>query len=263
MKKTILGLILLAFSIAVMPNTLIANNPHVFGESLEYEVSFLGMTIGTIKTFTKNDETLAGKKTHHVQAVIKSAPGIPYVDLNVIFDSWMDPSFAYSHKFKSTEMSDGQKIYEEAIFDYAQNEIVYTKKIDGKIVKDDRHNLAKKVNDGCSLFYMARKYLRRNKTVKVPTYIEDENSLTIINFHNKNVDVEVDAIDYPVKTKYLDGTAKWKGLYGLSGDFEGWFSDDEAAIPIKAKMNVYIGSVDLELVKWKRTGWSPPRASGS
>jgi len=48
------------------------------------------------------------------------------------------------------------------------------------------------------------------------------------------------------------------GNYGLSGKFEGWFSDDDAHIPIKAKMNVYVGSVVIELVKWKRGSWNPP-----
>jgi hypothetical protein len=248
---------------ALMPMTSKATHPHAVGEMLEYEVSFMGMKIGTIKTYTRGDEAILGDNTHHVRAEIKSAPGIPYVDLNVVFDSWMDPSFAYSHKFRSTEISEGKKTYEEAIFDYDNKQIKYEKKVDGKVVENDDHSLTKKVNDGCSLFFMARKYLNRNKTVKVPTYIEDENSLTVINFRNKSEDVEIDAVDYPVATKYLDGTANWKGLYGLSGNFEGWFSDDDAAIPVKAKMNVYIGSVDIELVKWSRSGWNPPKASGS
>ena len=45
----------------------------------------------------------------------------------------------------------------------------------------------------------------------------------------------------------------------LKGSFEGWFSDDEARIPIVSKMNVYVGNVVIELVKWKRPGWVPPR----
>ena len=58
------------------------------------------------------------------------------------------------------------------------------------------------------------------------------------------------------------GTADFTGIYGMSGDFEGWFSNDEARIPILAKMKVIIGSVTIELTRWTRTGWSPPRAKG-
>jgi len=47
----------------------------------------------------------------------------------------------------------------------------------------------------------------------------------------------------------------------LSGKFEGWFSDDNAHIPIKALMNVYVGKILIELKSWKRTGWIPPKGS--
>jgi hypothetical protein len=48
----------------------------------------------------------------------------------------------------------------------------------------------------------------------------------------------------------------------LTGDFEGWFSNDEARVPILAKMKVILGSITIELMRWKRAGWTPPRAEG-
>jgi hypothetical protein len=62
-----------------------------------------------------------------------------------------------------------------------------------------------------------------------------------------------------VKTYYLSGSADWKALYGLGGKFEGWFSADEARVPIFAKMNVYIGNIEIELKSWKRNNWFPPK----
>ena len=61
-------------------------------------------------------------------------------------------------------------------------------------------------------------------------------------------------------TQTGSGQARWTGLYGLSGNFEGWFSNDEARVPIKAKMSVYIGSVVIELKSWKRPDWKPPKS---
>ena len=72
--------------------------------------------------------------------------------------------------------------------------------------------------------------------------------------------VEIDAAKYPIKTVYLSGTANWTGIYGLSGKFEGWFSDDEARIPIRAKMKLYVGDANIELVKWSRGSWQPPKS---
>ena len=73
-------------------------------------------------------------------------------------------------------------------------------------------------------------------------------------------DIELDAVDYDVKTLYIKGDAQWTGTYGMSGRFEGWFSDDEAHIPIVAKMSLYVGAATIELVSWKRGNWQPPRA---
>jgi hypothetical protein len=84
---------------------------------------------------------------------------------------------------------------------------------------------------------------------------------TVINFAGTIGKQTIDAVDYPIRTVYLNADANWTGIYGLSGRAEGWFSDDDARIPIVAKMNVYVGAVRLELVKWKRGSWQPPKAS--
>jgi len=57
----------------------------------------------------------------------------------------------------------------------------------------------------------------------------------------------------------FDGNAEFTGIFGLNGPFEGWFSNDPAQIPIKAKMKVILGSINIELKKWQRTGWNPPQ----
>jgi hypothetical protein len=71
---------------------------------------------------------------------------------------------------------------------------------------------------------------------------------------------EVDAIKYPVDVVHFEGEAGFVGIFGLTGGFEGWFSNDAAQVPILARMKVILGSVKIELIKWKRAGWTPPRA---
>jgi hypothetical protein len=77
---------------------------------------------------------------------------------------------------------------------------------------------------------------------------------------SKKTSTEIDAVKYPVETIEFDGRADFVGIFGLTGGFSGWFSNDEAAVPIIAKMKVILGSIRLELVKWNRPGWVPPRA---
>jgi hypothetical protein len=71
--------------------------------------------------------------------------------------------------------------------------------------------------------------------------------------------VLIDAVDYEIDCRRLDGKTDFVSVYGLTGDFEGWFSNDEARVPILAKMKVILGSVTIELMAWNRTGWKPPK----
>jgi hypothetical protein len=79
---------------------------------------------------------------------------------------------------------------------------------------------------------------------------------------DKKTSCEIDAVEYPIDTIEFDGRAEFVGIFGLTGGFSGWFSNDEAAIPIVAKMKVILGSVRVELKRWNRPGWVPPRAVG-
>ncbi|MBI5324332.1 MAG: DUF3108 domain-containing protein [Ignavibacteriae bacterium] len=91
------------------------------------------------------------------------------------------------------------------------------------------------------------------------TFMEHDTCYTYINFTGKTENIEIDAVDYPVRTIFFSGKADWEGVYGVTGQFEGWFSDDNARIPIQAKMKLYIGNAEIHLIKWKRQGWAPPK----
>jgi hypothetical protein len=97
--------------------------------------------------------------------------------------------------------------------------------------------------------------------MNIPCLVTEQKVNTYIDFTNQQRQtVTLDAVDYPVDVIGFEGTAEFVGIFGLTGDFEGWFSNDDARIPIVAKMKVIIGSVTLDLVSWNRPGWTPPRA---
>lgn len=257
LKYSLLTCLLFVFSFAQSNAQMIQP-----GEFLEYEVSFMGINLGKIKLFTEENQQLGDKNCYKVKASMKSSDGIPFVKLDATFESWLDQSVTYSHKFSSNMLDKDDK------WEYSQIVLDYTKNIlDFKIWKDKKITMQKQVptmrkwNDGSSLLFTARKLLNIKKTVKIPTLINNDTMMTIINFHGKKENIEIDAVKYPIKSVYFDGRADWEGIYGLKGNFEGWFSDDEAAVPILAKMNVYVGKVQIKLVNWKRAGWSPPKGS--
>ena len=232
------------------------------GEELEYEVSYIGIKLGTIKIYTERMESLNGKTVYKIKGLMDSYPNIPFVDLHAVFDSWLDQTVAYSHKFVGSVKADADNWdYSKMIFDYKKPELSVEKWSKKQLVQEAHYKTTKKFSDGLSLFFIARKFIIAKRPILVPTIIDIDTVSTSINFHGKTENVEIDAVDYPVRTRYFSGSADWTGIYGMTGKFEGWFSDDDASVPIRAKMKVYIGNVSIMLTKWKRANWAPPKAN--
>jgi len=260
-KKLIIIAVISLFFILETQATLSKPNTDFIqvGEELTYGVSFFGMNLGTIKMVVVGYDTVNGYETLVAKAYMNSYGGIPFVDLHVVFKSWMSQYMSYSYKFEANTKVDNGWNYEKIIFDYDNKKITlkgYHKK---KQVKNVTIHTFRKWSDGLSLFYVARKLLYIKKNVSIPTLMDVDTVFTTINFAGKKEKVEIDAVPYPVRTVYFKGNANWTGIYGMTGEFEGWFSEDKARIPIKAKMEVYVGNVDIELIKWKRKGWKPPK----
>ncbi len=231
------------------------------GEEMLYRVSYLNITLGTIRTVTEGYTTRNGERVAKVKVFIKSSPSIPFVSLNSIYESWMDTSITFSRHFNAnTEIDGGRWEFDQYVLDYNARSLVMEKFRDKQRVGNKSYTITKKYNDGSSILYAARSLVSAKRTFRLPTIIMDDTVNTVVNCRGTRGSVEIDAVKYPVKTLYLDGIANWTGIYGLSGNFEGWFSDDAARVPIKAKMKVYIGSVTIELQSWKRGSWQPPRA---
>ena len=256
--------LLALFALLSFGNTANAANFQIRpGEELEYEVSFFGVKLGKIKVVTEANSAANGKNNYRAKVYMDSYSGIPFVDLHAIFDSWIDPSISYSNKFESTIKLDKDRWqFQKMTFNYDKNEIINEKWVNKVRYETIKVNTeGKKMCDGGGLFFFARQFTDLKKSVKVPTIIDRDINYTYINFHGKRETIKTDYMPYPVRTIYFDGKLDWKGVYGLSGKFEGWFSDDEARIPIKAQMNVYVGSVQINLIKWRRANWAPPKAS--
>jgi hypothetical protein len=256
MKKLILILTLL-FSVSQAGSDKKIIN--FVGENLEYRVSFLGLTLGSIKLGIVADTTINGNDRIIAYSEVKTADEIPFVNFEADFKSFMNDRITTSHRFVSNKKEKNGYLHQETIYDYDNNKMTFKEWRKKELFNEMEMDIENKFNDGTSLFFFARKYSGIGRTIKVPTMIDTLPGITIINFTQKSEEIEIDAVDYPIKTTYLDGEALWDGIYGLSGKFKGWFSDDEASIPVRAEMNVYVGSVVIELVKWERGDWQPPK----
>lgn len=250
-----------------LPFPLSTPNIQVFqaGEELLYEVSYLGMGLGSISTRLTSVDTAHGRRRIAAECLIRTYRGVPFVTLNTLFQTVMGDSLE-SVFFRNKEFfpEDSAYKYIEYSFPKNQNRVVVSETFDNDPSWDKKDTLyleGKRWQDGLSLFFFARAYAHTTQNRHVPVLMYLTKATTTIHFGVEKEEEDIDAVDYDIRCRKLEGETGFTGIFGLTGGFEGWFSDDAAAIPIRAKMHVLIGSVHIELVKWKRKGWKPPRAT--
>lgn len=234
------------------------------GEELTYNVSYAFYDIGQVK-IKIIDKITDGKKTYYkASANIDSYKGVPFVDLHSIYESNIDSSF-FSHQFRSRIKKDDGWYGFTYHFNYKENKVMMDQgwSNSNKIDKRDSLVIDTLSQDGLSLFFLARQNVLSARTMNIPTVVSETKGNTLIHFTNEHTDEKIDAVDYPVDCVHFEGNAGFVGIFGLTGDFEGWFSNDEARVPILAKMKVILGSIRIELMRWKRANWAPPKYNES
>ena len=233
-------------------------------EELVYEVSWSIFKLGRIRV--KLSATPSQGSVYSAVAYSDSYD-LPFVDFHAYSTSEMDSSlFSYgSSLFEKRDTNWFRQIY---TFDPATK--VYV--TENAFVKDVRSTPQQKptydtlrlpytrFQDGTSILYFARARVHDQRAIAVPTLVRGKAGKTNFYFPGESTSETIDAVSYPIKVIEFEGKAEFEGIFGLTGDFTGWFSDDNAAVPIKAKMKVLLGSVWLELKEWKRGNWLPPKA---
>ena len=230
------------------------------GEELIYEVSYSFIKLGTVRIKTLDKYNKNGRVVFKTIAFIDSY-NIPLVSLHNVFESEIDES-VYSHQFIGSELDGKEWKYTKYDLDYSTNKAYMERGYPSRKViylKDSISLDNKKFQDGLSIFFAARNLLYSQSPVNIPVLINEKKENAYIKYPCPSETAEIDAVDYPVDVLKFEGKAGFVGVLGLTGDFRGWFSNDNARIPITARMNVILGSVFVELKSWTRPGWMPPR----
>lgn len=234
------------------------------GEELEYKVSYSFFTIGTIRIQVKDKDQRNGRTVYKANAIIDSNPSLDWlVELHIRFATQMDED-VFSYSWVGDDSSKKEVNFRRFNFDYDRNRLLYErgKKLstgERKVESADTIQVKEKCQDGFSLFFYAREHVLEKKQVNIPTFIENKQVSTFIDFLKERTDMDIDAVDYPVDVIKFEGKADYVGVFGMTGGFRGWFSNDDARIPIVARMNVILGSIKIQLTKWNRPRWQPPK----
>ncbi len=235
----------------------------VLGEQLEYNVSYLGVSFAKIVINTDRYENLNGKVALKTKANVFSYDYVPFIRLNANFESWIDRSTFQSLQFvRNLSVKKKPWEYQKLIFDYNKGVIENKKWISKKLTSSFglKFNKEQYINDVLAAFFKTRLVAEPFKSRSLNVYLDEDYLLNAkINFAKEKQSISVPAIKYDVRSIYFSSNSNWKGQYGVSGKIEGWVSDDIAHIPLKAKVDFIIGKITIELVGYKRAGWTAPK----
>ena len=238
----------------------------VAGEELLYEVSWWVVKLGTIRLRVVDVVSDSGGTRATVRADIDSYENLPFASIHSVSETVMDGDCFVLSSFALTQDGNDWRSIRYVYDPHRQRLLVERGRASDRTGRGFHAGTAEtlavggRIQDGLSIFYFARASLFAAGGVRVPTIVEGARGNTAFHFPGERSSEEIDAVDHAVDVLDFGGVAEFSGIYGLTGDFEGWFSNDDARVPISANMGVTIGSVKIELISWKRDGWIPPRS---
>jgi len=229
------------------------------GEDLTYVVKYAFLNLGELRTVIEEKDTINQKTIYKSIAYIDSYEGLPFVNLHQVYRSWFD-STLYPVYFEGQMYYDEDTSFTKYFFSGDTSVHIIKGKLNPAIISMDTIvNLKRRFQDGLSLLYFARFNFGKQDTTEIGCYINEDTSTTQIIYSSGREEISIDAVDYNIDCLKLEGETNFTGIFGLTGHFEGWFSNDKYNVPILAKLNVLIGSVVVELIDWKDKTWQPPK----
>lgn len=262
MMNTILTALFLALSVNAAIGQGNATGVLQSGEELQYKVKWNFLRLGTITLKTVRDTSSADSVFYRLTNVVKSNPTLVFVRLRETNESLVSANDLHTRRYRGTHCSSSETWEISYAYD-AVHRLAFCREKElrsGHIEYDDTLQNVPPFVEGASLLVYARCKSHSGKAYGIPTMVGGQLHKTRLDFSLTTEDIDVDGIDYTVRSQKFAGSADWRGgsSAGLGGDFTGWVSDDAAAVPLRAEMKILLGSITIELEKWTRPGWVPP-----
>jgi len=228
--------------------------PLIPGEVLRYKVKWLLVRLGTVTIH----QIPADSGRMLVKMSVQSAKGLPFIDVH--FDNQTYVSERSQSLDEETILS-GSDPSEKTVywFDRRTEHIMMVDSLKDKQTRRDSLNWASECYDALGLLMYSRRFAASGTSTSLPTVNDYKIDQTDVSFTKGTEEIEVDAFDAPRRCHLVSGRALWvgKSFAGMKGPFQGWFTDDAAAIPLRAKVGIFLGSIVLELESYERPALTP------
>ncbi|MFO7524518.1 MAG: DUF3108 domain-containing protein [Ignavibacteriaceae bacterium] len=247
--RTYAIVLLLSITNVFSQELVINNNVFSNGETLIYKVKWTFIRLGTITIKTLADQS--DSNLIKVSMLVESNPTLFFININEYNETIIDKKTCTS-RFYYGDFKDGsERSIINSSYDEETSKSIFSlfDNVRKRKIKSDTIYNSPKYVDGPSLFFFTRVFSRSRITHNLPTMVDGKIENTKLIFTNDSKVFEVDAFQNPVTANKYYGIAEWEGgtSQGLSGEFTGWISDDDAAIPIYAELKVLLGKLKIEL----------------
>lgn len=244
----VLSLLLFLISFPILAQEDDEFSPYQPGERLSYLIHYGFINAGNAILYMESD-TLFGKNTNHL-VISGWTTGLADMLFKVrdTYESYIDPETDLPVK-AIRDISEGRyKRYNEVTFDRktrSDSTILYSQ-ASGMLVVD------KNIHDILSAFYYVRKYylpgeLKKGEMIEIDTYFTDELfPLKIRYAGTETVKTKVGK----VKCHKFNPVTEVGRLFKTEEDMSVWFSTDDNFIPVKIRFDIFVGSVQVDLIAY-------------
>ena len=232
------------------------------GEELQYKVKWNFLRLGTIVIRCERILSAEDSMLYKLTMKVESNPDLAVLNIREYSESIVSAVDMTSRDFAGYYNSPGDRFETHYSYDRSSKQVVCSRRESGsgRLLQEDTLTDVAPYVEGPSMFYYARWMARSKQVVRIPKVADGKVDYVDFDFTLGREYVEIGSVDQPIRTRKYKGVIGGGGgtSAGLSGEFTGWVTDDEAAVPVQAEMKVLLGSIRIELERWSRSGWNPP-----
>ena len=234
------------------------SSPFNDGEWLKYKVKWGFIRLGTLEFFQERVQDAHGP-VYRVTMRAKSAK-LPFIKIHFVNECLLN---ALQPVLSDFSIKIGKEAENVTTYRYHphSNTVIMTKVLHEEVVRIDSLSDDDKLYDAVGTFMMIRCLSASERKHVLKNVIDFDVKRTHLDFSDEVESIKVAAFDEKQKGLKYTGMADFEGkaYAGINGPFKGWISTDEAAIPLKTKVKIFLGSITIELEDYRREPEKEPK----
>jgi len=227
------------------------NRKFVPGESLNFKISYLGISVGNILMQVMPDVDIGQRRAYHFRAQLKSSTYYEMLySLDDVVDTYVDVEKFLPIKFSLVQRESGKNVDDLQVFDHAVGKTFhwYKKEKKGQISKYEKQGAVPVFfqDSFSAIWFMRGLPLKKGDVYEFPVITRAKiyiSNVKVVGFEK----IEIGNKSYHAIR--LRATNHFPGIEGKKDDIQFWFSADKDRKLLKFDTKIKIGTVEGILIE--------------